>query len=339
MKYSVIKERLNDNLSKINDLKQMNEQMIRTCFYDGQIWTKTALSQKTGISLASTTNILQELLKNNEIVFAGEADSTGGRKSKKYHLNKDYYHILKIVFKKSKDHFEFDLKSVNLFHECVFHHKVISSQGTKQDLIDGIEEMLKKDSNIDIFCISIPGVCRHGLIDICDFHRFEQTPLKKMLYEKFGKETILENDVNIACIGFYHQNSHYRHMAFIYQPQVDYVGCGMMIDGKLYNGFTHFAGELRYLPFYTHQQQDDMLQNEPMVLLEKQIETLCCTLNPQVVGICSDVIFDLSTLQLQNIPDIHRPELVFVKNLDEMIQQGIFYIGLKKLLEREGKKV
>ena len=40
-----------------------------------------------------------------------------------------------------------------------------------------------------------------------------------------------------------------KNSAFIYQPAIDYVGCGMIIQGKLYNGFSHFAGELRCLPF------------------------------------------------------------------------------------------
>ena len=53
-------------MSKVNDLKQENEIKIRECLYDGQIWTKNDLAYKTSLSLATTTNILQEMLKSHE---------------------------------------------------------------------------------------------------------------------------------------------------------------------------------------------------------------------------------------------------------------------------------
>ena len=71
-------------MTKITDLKEDNIHQIRQCFYDGEIWTKNKLAQKTGLSLAATTNILQYLLQNNEILLDGKAQSTGGRKSKQY---------------------------------------------------------------------------------------------------------------------------------------------------------------------------------------------------------------------------------------------------------------
>lgn len=60
----------------------MNIQKIRKCFYQKKIWTKAELASVTQLSLASITNILQELLKSQEILFIGENDSTGGRKIK-----------------------------------------------------------------------------------------------------------------------------------------------------------------------------------------------------------------------------------------------------------------
>ena len=69
----------------------------------------------------------------------------------------------------------------------------------------------------------------------------------EILKKEIKQKIIIENDVNCASIGFYHQYSHYQNSALIYQTAVDYVGCGMIIQGKLYNGFSHFAGELRCL--------------------------------------------------------------------------------------------
>ena len=96
-----------------------------------------------------------------------------------------------------------------------------------------------------VFC---PKYRRPVLVDGVDDR------LKELIKESCDQLNveIIENDVNCASIGFYHQYSHYQNSALIYQPAVDYVGCGMIIQGKLYNGFSHFAGELRCLPFYDH---------------------------------------------------------------------------------------
>ena len=156
-------------MSKVNDLKQENEIKIRECLYDGQIWTKNDLTYKTSLSLATTTNILQEMLKSHEIEYVSDSKSTGGRKSKEYQLYKDYKHLLKIVLKKNKKSYEFIFEIIDLYDQIV--------------------------------------------------------------YQKYP---------------------HYQNSALIYQPAIDYVDCGMIVQGKLYNGFSHFAGELRCLPFYDH---------------------------------------------------------------------------------------
>lgn len=117
----------------------------------------------------------------------------------------------------------------------------------------------------------------------------------------------------------------------IYQPAIDYVGCGMIIQGKLYNGFSHFAGELRCLPFYDHLQQVRLLKDAPQELLEKQIVTLCCVLNPEAIGICSDVLKDIQ-ISLPTIPLKHQPQIIKINQLYTLIKEGLFQIGKNQMI-------
>ena len=107
-------------MSKVNDLKQENKIKTRECLYDGQIWTKNDLAYKTSLSLATTTNILQEMLKSHEIEYVSDSKSTGGRKSKEYQLYKDYKHLLKIVLKKNKKSYEFIFEIIDLYDQIVY---------------------------------------------------------------------------------------------------------------------------------------------------------------------------------------------------------------------------
>ena len=136
-------------MSKVNDLKQENEIKIRECLYDGQIWTKNDLAYKTSLSLATTTNILQEMLKSREIEYVSDSKSTGGRKSKEYQLYKDYKHLLKIVLKKNKKSYEFIFEIIDLYDQIVYQKNYSSLKGT-------VEEFLKiiRQECIKLFPIS-----------------------------------------------------------------------------------------------------------------------------------------------------------------------------------------
>lgn len=313
----------------------MNIQKIRKCFYQGKVWTKSELASVTQLSLASITNILQELLKSQEILFIGENDSTGGRKSKQYVLNKDYCHLLKVILKRQKDYDEVICIDVDLFGHIILRKHASFLCLTQEELKNILIEMIQNDRSITMMSLSVPGVCHDGIVDVCDLKAFENKDLKAYIQTFYSHKIIIENDVNIASIGFSALYPNYQHMVLVYQPLVEYIGCGMMINGTLYNGFTHFAGELRYLPFYTLQQQDQLLKTNPIKLLEKQLTTLCCVMNPEIIGICSDVIDDISDIHLSGIPALHQPQIVDVEDLYPLIESGLYRMSIQKIMEEK----
>lgn len=322
------------DLSKNTELKNHNIYLIRQCFYDGQIWTKYDLSQKIGLSLALTTNILQFLLSSKEIICIGEADSTGGRKRKQYILNKDNKHIGMVILKKYETYDGFHVLIYDLLKNLLFQETYICQRGDYNELLEVVKKVKRTDEFVSIWTFSIPGVCKEGKIDICDFHQLAGIDIVQM-FEKEGIDVCIENDVNVASIGLLEQYPHIDHLALLYQPAVKYIGCGMMIDHKLYKGFSHFAGELSYIPFLTFQQQDEMLEKNPNELLLYQLVTLCSIMNPEVIGVCSDVIdcFDLPIEKY--LLKQHQPHIVFIKDLDQLIQDGLFYLGKKEILGGE----
>lgn len=308
---------------------------MKECFLNAQIWTKNALSLKTGISKAATTNILKDLLEKQVICYVGEACSTGGRKSKQYQINKDYFHVGRIVLQRKKEQYILSGQSVNLFEQTVVEKEIVSETGSYQELVGLIQDLLTTDSFISILCLSIPGICENGYISDCDFDQLRHIELKKCLTNLFHKKVIIENDVNVAAIGLHHLFN-ISHLALLYQPEVEYVGCGMIINHQLYNGFSHFAGELRYLPFYNHQIQDDMLKLQPEELLRLQIETICCVMNPEIICLCSDVLDKekLETLNFQ-LPKQHLPQIQVIDCLNKYLYEGLYDIAMNSIKEED----
>lgn len=319
-----------DELANTEDLRRQNEQKIKHCFMDGEIWTKSEISKETGISCALITNVLQKLQGDHEIRFVGEACSTGGRKSKQYQINPDKRHVLQINCQLAKNQFQILFQVSDMLQRVIERRKISNSNQALEQIRKEIKEFFKKDPLIDLIIISIPGICNKGHIEVCDITELENLDLGTLLFQEFGCKVILENDVNVACIGFSYRYPEFDHLAFLYQPQASYVGCGIMIDKKLYNGASHFAGELRYLPFYTHEDQDAMLKTNPKGLLEKQIMSVCCVLDPQIVGVFSNV-FMANNLNFDLLPEGHRPKVVCVNDMDELIFKGLYQIGIREI--------
>ena len=322
-------------MSKIEDLKKENINKIKKCFFDGQIWTKNEISDITGISKAGITNILKELLERQEIVFIGEAHSTGGRKSKQYQIKKDYFHIGKIILLRKRNEYHFISQSINLLNQLIYEDYMIYDQGTIDKLIEVIIALINRDDKITVLCLSIPGICEDGYLSVCDFNDLQGLDIKEKLKSFLDIDVIVENDVNVAAIGLCHCLN-YSHLALLYQPEVEYVGCGIIIQGQLYNGFSHFAGELRYLPFYNHQIQDKMLKENPKELLRLQIETICCVINPEVICLCSDMISqnDLKTIDF-SLPKQHLPKIHIVDDLNRFLYDGLYHIAINNQLKGE----
>lgn len=322
-------------MTKVTELKSDNIHRIRECFYDGLVWTKNELAGVAGLSLATTTNILQLLLKNKEIELVGEAKSTGGRKSKQYKINKDYYHIGILSLKRNGADYYFIIKSIDLLGNILSENRIISKSGMIKELIEVISSFINKDAKIGILVLSIPGVCKEGKVSICDFEDFERVDLACVIKDHFNLEVVIENDVNVACVGFGKHYSNAKNLVLMYQPRIKYIGCGILIDHQLCRGASNFAGELSYLPFLTHRQQDEMLKDDPNNLLLKQLATICCVINPEVVGVCSDVINIFDERKLENyLPKEHWPKIINVNDLDKLICDGLTYLGIKVLINK-----
>ena len=73
------------------------------------------------------------------------------------------------------------------------------------------------------------------------------------------------------------------------------------------------------------------IKDAPQELLEKQIATLCCVLNPEAIGICSDVLKDIQ-ISLPTIPLKHQPQIIKINQLYTLIKEGLFQIGKNQMI-------
>ena len=325
-------------MTRTSELKEENIGKIRTCFYERSEWTKNALSGECGLSLAGTTNVLQYLMSEDEIFHISDAASTGGRRSKIYKLNPDFHHVGVLMLKRRRSRYLICTQIHDLEGKCLYENQSYSKRGNLSDIDSEIRDMLAYDQRIHVLAVSVPGVSGNGIIGVCDYEKLSGINLKAHISDVFGMPSVIENDVNSACIGFSKYHPGVMNLALIYQPDTEYSGCGIMIAGRLYNGSTHAAGEVRYLPGHTHSEQDRMLKENPAKLLEEQIQALTAVLNPELIGWCSDVISDETvSLADSELPQENQPEIIRIPDLNGVLENGLCAIGKEYLLRNPGK--
>lgn len=317
-------------MTKVNALKKENINQIRARFLEGGIYTKNQLSQLTHLSLAAVTNILIALLHSKEILQIDDADSTGGRKSKQYQINPSYQFIAEVILYKTKEMYCYQAMICGLDGNVVC-EKRWSSKKSDNNILQEAIVFLSSVDNVSCLVISIPGICRKGYISVCDFESLQDFSLLEWIQERWNVHVIIENDVNVALIGFSKTCPNQKDIVLLYQPSTDYFGCGIMIGGVLYNGAAHKAGELRYLPDYTEQQQLQLLQSTPKQFLESRIQILQAVLDPEMIGWYSDAFKETEI-------DISKNNIVHIDAFHPLIEDGLYQIGVRYILEKGGDK-
>ena len=298
-------------------------------FLDHGILSVNDITGHTGISHGCAVGIIQRLLQEGKIIRTEDQPSSGGRKSKRYMLNADYMQFGLLALECGEQNYRIRASVYDLRGGHRYDRTHRSSEGSWTFVRRVIRAMLSASSETGFLVLSIPGVCRDGFIDVCDFEGLSGMNLNNRIEKEFHIPCMMENDINSAVIGLIHHHPEYQSAALLYQPSSHYVGCGLMVNRTLYKGHTSFAGELRYLPCYTHEEQDRMLKEDPQKLLLLQAETITAVMNPELIGYCSDA--DDVTLSFEHsaIPENHRPMLVKITNLNEQIDAGLYRIGMK----------
>ncbi len=320
-------------MTKVIELKDKNIQKIRSCFYQGKYWTKNDLANQCELSLALTTNLLTYLQENKEIIYEGDAASTGGRKSKIYRINPDCLHVLKVILHIRKGKNYIDCSVVNALDEILVESHKVNEDFTIEELDQIILNVIGQDELIRVIAMSIPGVVYEGVIGDCDMKELSQFDITTHLTMLTNKKIVVENDMNAAALGIHRMKPEMKHLAMIYQPDDHYAGVGLILNGQIYNGAFNGAGEVRFLPVLDEETQTRLLKENPRKLLQIQMDTLCSVLNPQIIGWYSEAFEGDISASDSTIPAYLKPTYMKIDNLWDCIGKGLIEIGINKYLE------
>ena len=180
----------------------------------------------------------------------------------------------------------------------------------------------------------MPGIVDAGKISSTYISGVENENIEERLKQRYKQQIKLYNDINVAAMGYYVTHSENKNLFFLFQAISLNAGAGIIVNGKLIEGFCHLAGEVSYLPLELSQKQEELSKTPEgtLEIVSKIILTTMYLVAPEVIVIFSELLPDFKVLEekTKELMSQHQiPKLIKVNNVIEYMLVGKMYLCLK----------
>lgn len=316
-----------------DEIRRQNTDLIRKHARNESICTKNSLAKLTHLSVATCGSILNDLILTNEIIEIDLSASSGGRPSRQFAYNYDFhFHVCMYIRTENK------IQSIyyeisNLSGKIIETKQDNFNDISIQDMIGIIDTIAKKYENIHVISISVPGVVLNGKIVSCDIPILTNLDLSQIITSQYGWDILVENDVNVLSYGSIssYQDAKIESAVYLYFPDKELPGMGLIINQKLIRGHLNFAGEIKYLPIPNHHLSGTELREDQTKYLNyivDIVQSVNAVINPNQITISvSNITNDLQTTLsklLMEVPSIGH--IAFEDDIHETLLKGLHYL-------------
>ncbi len=322
-------------------VKKINEHSIRQTLQPMKKGTVPAIATSTGLSVATCSNLLKKMIASGEVIEVGMEASNGGRPAVSYQYNPDFAYMACIIIELDIEIVSFRYTVANLDMDTI-EQDIQQIEYMKIDhLLDFVDQLTARFPRIQALGIGIPGAVNQGVINISDIDALIHVPLEAMIRDKHDLEVVIENDMNLVALGF-HRKQGYPQQVSVAATAFDeglFPGSGMIVNGNMLNGHTHFAGEISFLPFGRSREQlfSDLHDRSTMPgVVGHSLTSLIALINPAAIALTGRLIRteDLDPIRqecLKYIPELHMPDLILLEQPQLYYMYGLMLRTLDRL--------
>ena len=202
------------------------------------------LTENIDGSLTTVKKCVLQAMDLGMIIEGDIADSTGGRKAKRYLINEQYQYFLLMIV----DNNDLIIRIMNFKYICVENYSIHFEMNEFYGVLCRNISKVKEKYDIATLCLSLPCVVKDGII--LDWYYnpiLDGIDLKSVLESKYGLNVIVQNDMKLTVIGESTENMQNTKDIVTVQFGHNGIGLGAMANGHLLEGFCGFAGEVGYL--------------------------------------------------------------------------------------------
>ncbi|PLR94681.1 ROK family protein [Bacillus sp. T33-2] len=254
---------INSEKNYLTLVKEQNMSAILNKIWSRHPISRVELSDLTGLTSGTITNLTQQLLKKNIIQEFEPISNTVGRKRIMLGFNSKQFRIIGIDIGRTS----FEIVISNLIGEQIKSIEVdYRGFNGPEDILELITPYIQNFINqirnggyqLLGMGVSIPGPMdkEEGVLKKApNFPGWENYPVKKMLEEKFGVLTMIEDDARAAAlaerwfgIGKYGND-------FIFITIGMGIGSGVISNGKLIRGSNGLYGQVGHMTVLSNGEQ------------------------------------------------------------------------------------
>lgn len=322
-------------------MRELNTNLVRRTLKALRQATRHQIAEATGLSTVTIASILQKLVDEHIAFEVGLVASMGGRPAQQFRFNENHAHVL-VLFTHEQDGLDMlYIRVANLFGVSLYALETPLTDIHLRTFEPYIDAALQEYPTIQALGFGLPGIEREGQIIFADYPSLVGTPFLAHYRDRYQLPVFVENDVNAACAGYCHHAAVEAEAAtiYFYFPQKYPPGSGIYLDGKLYKGFSNYAGEVAMLPFGIDWRDADLYASpericEAVTLL---VVASCSLLNPQAVILYGTFLTDehLAVIRQkvsERLPSFSMPDVLRAADFTLDYQNGMVE-GALALLE------
>jgi len=215
--------------------------------------SQSQIASRLGLSLPTVMRIVNDLIDEDLVRSSGKSKSTGGRPSTLLEFNGAAYAVVGVDLGGTKMYGTIADLSGNVQHEIQTRHDDDGPSDPLERLCQLIESLLETPrpdgQRIRGIGIGAPGITRsqEGIVVWAPSLEWRNLPLKEILVDRFDMPVFVENDVRLAALGELGFGAGRGARNLVCITVGTGIGAGIIIDGALYYGHNHAAGEIGYL--------------------------------------------------------------------------------------------
>lgn len=326
-------------LNMVNHLlKEKNLNKLKNILFSRKSATKKELAVASGLSTVTVNSLVKDLIENKEFIEGEAIQQKMGRPALNYYFNYNFQHYLLISIQEIQTKLYGMVKITNMLGE-VKQEKTYALEDTEiTSVIAIVEEIIQLEGSIGSIGISIPGKAKDEVVVVSSYDKLNGWNLKKEIQKKWDISVEVENDANLATVGYCMTNKipQSESVIGIYYPEKSMPGASIFFNHQLFKGQHGLAGEIKYLPHFI--EQKDSISFEESV--EKLIETICfynSILAPHAFVIHMNGL-NQHTLEKHTFENSifkrqpNKPELYYAGSFDEDVMSGLQWLVMSTIV-------
>ncbi|MBC7248880.1 MAG: ROK family transcriptional regulator [Anaerolineae bacterium] len=236
-------------------MRDFNKALVLSLIHRQGLISRADIAKQTNLSRSTVSNIVAELLAVNLVQESGTGQSQGGRRPIliEFNYQAGYVvgielgatHILIVVTDLKpqiivKLEHNFDLTAgpeIGLSRVAEFTRQALSQAGVSLDQVVGMGLGVPGPVRRDMGAVAFPPI-------MPGWHAF---PLRSRLEEELGVMIYLDNDANLGALGEWAHGAGRGVENLAYVKVGTGIGCGLLIEGKIYRGQSGSAGEIGHI--------------------------------------------------------------------------------------------